>query len=400
MSILLKKGLTVSTRERSMSNGWLNPAKYEHMQITSCTGPGTMYDGYAWAFVLHTTESDPGSINGINNLFRAKPCSAPHLTIDPMGTRRRVQYIPWIWSACALKGGQQGYQTNRGRAVQMEICGRASTTQDWNDDTLYQIADVIADFIIDGVPINPHNVPDSTRLSGTLATANAPQRFSPEYWRAFDGIAAHVYMPFNDHWDAGKINAPRIGQLVREILAGQGRPIPPPSGVGTPTQPQNDGMLRRGMSGGIVKMLQELILGMGYSVGPGGPDGDFGPATEAAVRKLQADHGLEVDGIVGPATNHVISEAYAWARQPLPPAGPAPAWPGRYLLLSDPMMNGGDVRQWQDQMVHRGWRMSADGWYGLESLSVCKSYQAEKGLPVDGVVGPQTWTAAWTAPIT
>jgi peptidoglycan hydrolase-like protein with peptidoglycan-binding domain len=380
--------------------GWLSPAKYEHMQITSCTGPGTMYDGYAWCFILHTTESGPGSINGINNLFRAKPCSAPHICIDPMGTRRRMQYIPWTWSACALKGGRNGIQTNRGRAVQMEICGRAAETPDWDDDTLYQIADVIADCIGDGCPINPHNVPDSRNLTGVLAREDAAQRFNAQTWPPFDGIAAHVYMIYNDHWDAGRINSPRIGQLVREILAGQGRPIPPPSGVGTPSQPQQDGMLRQGMSGGIVKMLQELLIGLGFACGPAGADSEFGPDTDAAVRAFQQDRGLDVDGIAGPATLHAISEAYAWARPPTPAPGPASPWPGRYLLLSDPMMHGGDVNAWQAQMAHRGWRIGVDGWYGLESLSVCKTFQADKHLTVDGVVGPATWQASWAAPVT
>jgi len=381
-----------------MANGWLPSNKYEHLEILGCTGPGTMYDGDAWCFVLHSTESPPGSIDGINNLFRAKPCSAPHITIDPMGTRRRVQYIPWTWSAAALKGGQGGFQTNRGRAVQMEICGYTDETRLWPDDALYQIADVIADVINDGCPINPHNTPDMSQLTGTLARASAAQRMTGEQFKQFDGISAHVYMPFNDHYDTAWINSLRIRDLVLEILRGQGRPIPPPSGGGGYQPPVQDGMLQEGMSGGVVKMLQGLLEGMGYDVGE--IDGVFGPATKAAVQALQRDHGLDPDGIAGPLTMQVISEAYAWARQPTPAPGPAPAWPGRYLLLSDPMMNGGDVSQWQGQMANRGWALSVDGWYGLESLSICKTFQAEKGLRVDGVVGPSTWNAAWAAPVT
>lgn len=383
-----------------MSDGWLSGNKYERIQTASCTGPGTMVDGYAWAFVLHSTESAPGSIAGVCDLFRAKPCNAPHFTIDPMGTRRRVQHIPWTWSACALKGGRGGWQTNRGRAVQMEVCGRAAESQDWPDDALYQIADVIADVMGDGCPINPHNVLDSSRLSGTLATETAPQRLSPEAWRAFDGIAAHVYMPFNDHWDCGKLNAYRIRDLVLEILAGQGRPLPPPSGTGGGGMVVQDGMLQTGMSGGIVKMLQELLIGMGYSCGPAGADSEFGPDTDAAVRRLQHDQGLTVDGIAGPATMAAISRAYAWARPPLPPPVDAPPWPGRYLVLQQPVLMGADVHYWQEQMATRGWPLTIDGVYGPRSAWACKTFQEEKHLSVDGVVGPQTWNAAWAAPVT
>lgn len=88
---------------------------------------------------------------------------------------------------------------------------------------------------------------------------------------------------------------------------------------------------------------------------------------------------------------------------PQPPAAAAPAWPGRYLRVTSPMLHGDDIRDWQQRMHDRGWTIDVDGWYGPQSERVCRQFQAEKNLPPeppDGIVGPITWDAAWTAPVT
>ena len=61
-------------------------------------------------------------------------------------------------------------------------------------------------------------------------------------------------------------------------------------------------VLKKGAKGEQVKALQALLIGYGYSCGSSGVDGSFGSATDNAVRAYQKDHGLAVDGSVGPAT--------------------------------------------------------------------------------------------------
>ncbi|MFP3968432.1 peptidoglycan-binding protein [Actinomadura fulvescens] len=98
--------------------------------------------------------------------------------------------------------------------------------------------------------------------------------------------------------------------------------------------------------------------------------------------------------------------AYSGAGKPAPskpapgkPGGKAPAFPGR-ILRQPPIMSGNDVKTWQNRMRARGWKLAADGVYGPASEEVCRAFQREKGLTVDGEVGPKTWAAAWTARVT
>jgi putative chitinase len=59
-------------------------------------------------------------------------------------------------------------------------------------------------------------------------------------------------------------------------------------------QSENYGVLRKGMKGDGVKIMQ-TALGIGA-------DGIFGPGTEAKLKEWQSKNGLTADGICGPAT--------------------------------------------------------------------------------------------------
>jgi len=65
--------------------------------------------------------------------------------------------------------------------------------------------------------------------------------------------------------------------------------------------------IRQGDKGSAVRTLQGLLVARHYHIGVTGSekdgiDGDYGPLTDSAVRDLQGDRKLTVDGICGPET--------------------------------------------------------------------------------------------------
>lgn len=113
--------------------------------------------------------------------------------------------------------------------------------------------------------------------------------------RSYPLSDARIYGYGRPDW--GEEEEPQEGQGV--IV------VDPAEGTNVPTKPVTVSglpMLRQGMRGEVVRAAQFLLNGRGASCGRYGADGDFGPATNAAVLAFQRRSGLEADGIIGPAT--------------------------------------------------------------------------------------------------
>lgn len=62
------------------------------------------------------------------------------------------------------------------------------------------------------------------------------------------------------------------------------------------------------MTGTDVRFAQQLLLKAGYSLGKWGVDGEYGKVTAKAVKQLQMDNHLQVDGKIGPQTWMVLEK--------------------------------------------------------------------------------------------
>jgi hypothetical protein len=73
--------------------------------------------------------------------------------------------------------------------------------------------------------------------------------------------------------------------------------------------------IRKGTRSAEVTECQQMLDKLGYQLGPSGVDGIFGSQTQKAVMDFQGDHGLSVDGVVGPMTWEELDKAIAQQTQ-------------------------------------------------------------------------------------
>lgn len=139
--------------------------------------------------------------------------------------------------------------------------------------------------------------------------------------------------------------------------------------------------LARGDFGAAVTELQQLLQRAGVPTGP--VDGDFGPMTQAAVRRFQAARGLPVDGVVGPQT-------WAALRSNAAPTRPSPS--GAAELRQGDL--GSEVEDLQRALQRHGFDPGGiDGQFGPNTRSALVQFQRAKGLNADGVAGEATMRA-------
>ncbi len=168
------------------------------------------------------------------------------------------------------------------------------------------------------------------------------------------------------------------------IYAGQVLKIPgttaemPAKPTGYPEPTRN---IANYTEGDDVGWVQTKLRDLGYD--PGDIDCKYGDKGEAAVKQLQRDYGLSVDGIVGANTRKALKGQIAKASNPY-------RKPTQVIYLGD----WGDGIKWvQWHLQRKGYNIGAsgiDGQYGSGTQEAVKQFQRASGLTVDGIVGPKT----------
>lgn len=163
----------------------------------------------------------------------------------------------------------------------------------------------------------------------------------------------------------------------RDCVVGYGRP----SYVDAAPMLADDGILRHGSTGALVGTLQHnlnAVMHSGLAV-----DGDFGPATEAALRAFQAHFGLVVDGEYGPQSAAMMRSALAGGtaiRTPVPRVASGP-------LVVDGDFGPARCAALQRALNAHGATLTVDGSLGPQTARALQKFLA---VTVDAQVGPQT----------
>ena len=158
--------------------------------------------------------------------------------------------------------------------------------------------------------------------------------------------------------------------------------------------------LRRGDENSEVLVLQQYLKMLGYLSSE--PDGQFGSATERAVKLFQEANGLTADGVAGKGTLSILygSDAKRYDEFFGPGSGSSSndntyveptAKPNTGIVIQWES-EGSDVAQYQERLVELGYlqKKYVTGKFNQPTVDATKAFQTMNGLKVDGAAGPQS----------
>ena len=195
----------------------------------------------------------------------------------------------------------------------------------------------------------------------------------------------------------GSVPAPDSGNDIALITSSPYTEIPSPDATPTPKS------LQRGYTDSEeVRQMQSRLKELGYY--KGSPDGDFGPATEDAVKAFQKANGLTADGKAGEKTLSKLngSDAVRAGSSSSGSSSSAPASDASSRINTNIYLSvgneGKNVKTLQNRLIELGWMSgSASGLYDETTEAAVIAFQKKAKLWADGKAGPKTLEALFAA---
>ena len=135
-----------------------------------------------------------------------------------------------------------------------------------------------------------------------------------------------------------------------------------------------DRLLKQGCEGEDVKQLQTCLIRLGYDCGKWGADGEFGDATELALRRFQKAHGLRVDGEFGEKSLAELEKAMAELDAPVETPKTVEIVGGNCYVRAAPGTSGRKLG-----VVHEGDRLPFAGEIDEETRWLKVEYKGKAG---------------------
>ena len=191
-----------------------------------------------------------------------------------------------------------------------------------------------------------------------------------------------------------------VGPMITSSINAQPQssvtPIPSPTPKPTATPFTS---LKLGSTGPDVRNVQTKLKQLGFLKGT--VDGDFGKATEEAVKKFQKQYGLEVDGKVGANTLAKLQIARATAKPAVTATPKKTATPKPNYNSNTYLRNGDEssqVRSMQNRLIELGYLVGkATARYDNNTEAGVIAFQRRNTSYADGVAGPETLKALYSS---